>query len=498
MLAHLAKLFAIMGVSLTEQDMFAMDGGDPGSIQIFAKQTSIGNVINFAASVIPGVMLVGKTFDVDFHYDSHGFEINAEAITVDTFSCLKSGLQWKPDSEDNRLQIFFSEINANGQYQGNMTDKALHMSATPLYWNITNATIVVDFATTSDDKVHWKLDENANITFDNVDIHFKESFFNFLLKSEHKAFMELISFGMWEVETLLNGYVQKLNAMVAAEDANPDTFLATLEGFPLNFTMARFPEFNQAGNSITANIDGRAFSTAFNKTMEPKNTEWAALQTDVKQIEQIFVHQSTLSSMLYDFKPTISAATFVADHPEVKSHYGNDVDCEFEFVFTGVNGEAYDEPVQILKDTGIVIGGSKAAEGFLDTTPGIPVTVNLNCGANVNATKELSHQLTSNVGVTFNGTFDNFAYYAMFKDQVVAGTQAVTSAYPIATADWQADLSKAVDAGVADFNTKHETVVDLKKNMTIGFVAGIMKATLLTPFQLDHFLYAGFRWISDM
>jgi len=59
-------------------------------------------------------------------------------------------------------------------------------------------------------------------------------------------------------------------------------------------------------------------------------------------------------------------------------------------------------------------------------------------------------------------------------------------------------LTNVLNGLVYDFNYVHQDGNDLKKkSLTIGFVAGLMRASIITPYQVDGFIYGGFKWISD-
>lgn len=99
----------------------------------------------------------------------------------------------------------------------------------------------------------------------------------------------------------------------------------------------------------------------------------------------------------------------------------------------------------------------------------------------------------------FNGTFDDFSVYAKIEDNQVMGTELVSSKMDITSVtDWNTLLNTPVTSFVNAFNDKHATVINYKMKYTVlFFVSGIVKLLLATPFQTDHFIFAGFRWITD-
>lgn len=64
--------------------------------------------------------------------------------------------------------------------------------------------------------------------------------------------------------------------------------------------------------------------------------------------------------------------------------------------------------------------------------------------------------------------------------------------------DYDVLLSSVLNSFVYDFNTTHADGIDLTHNVTVKFVAGLLRKSLITPFEEDGFLFAGFKWISDL
>lgn len=223
--------------------------------------------------------------------------------------------------------------------------------------------------------------------------------------------------------------------------------------------------------------------------VEP-NTLWAE-QQDAPQIQQFFIHESVLGSLVYDIQKTFTgkiASDFINAIPELKATYGDAVVCE---IHTSFNADQPGEPVQILKDHGVILGD--AAKG------GIITDLKVMCAADETSEKDLAVELQAGLSMTFNGTFDDFKVYALIQDNSVMGAQLVSSKMDITSvADWNALLNTPVTSFVDAFNDKHATVINYKmKYSVLFFVSGIVKLLLATPFQTDHFIFAGFRWITD-
>ena len=96
-----------------------------------------------------------------------------------------------------------------------------------------------------------------------------------------------------------------------------------------------------------------------------------------------------------------------------------------------------------------------------------------------------------------NFTFSDFIIYRQFANQQVTGTTLKSSTVDLGIDDLDAALLSFLTALETDYDAAHEKGIDLKKNTTIGFVAGLLRHTLLTPFMEDEYLYGGFSWITD-
>jgi len=65
--------------------------------------------------------------------------------------------------------------------------------------------------------------------------------------------------------------------------------------------------------------------------------------------------------------------------------------------------------------------------------------------------------------------------------------------------DYKGLLNAALGVAVNDFNTQYRKGIDLTKVIkALSFASGMLMHTVITPFQVDGYLYAGFSWLSDM
>ena len=113
-------------------------------------------------------------------------------------------------------------------------------------------------------------------------------------------------------------------------------------------------------------------------------------------------------------------------------------------------------------------------------------------------TPEKAVELNMDVRANVNASFDNFVIYASANDLLISNTQVTVDNVGL---DYHAfdELLTSVAKTMSDnFNLSHSSGINLvKKWPTLNFIAGLAKNSILTPFEQDEFIYAGFKWISD-
>lgn len=63
--------------------------------------------------------------------------------------------------------------------------------------------------------------------------------------------------------------------------------------------------------------------------------------------------------------------------------------------------------------------------------------------------------------------------------------------------DWVDEFTYLIKGMTDSFNLRFSTPVDLKTKTLVMFVAGLVPNTILSPFEADDFLLAGFSMITD-
>jgi len=80
----------------------------------------------------------------------------------------------------------------------------------------------------------------------------------------------------------------------------------------------------------------------------------------------------------------------------------------------------------------------------------------------------------------------------------IANTVVVTDNIGMYYHDYDALLTNVLVDYAYDFNTTHQNGTDFKDIYpTLKFINGMLKGSVITPYELDDFIYGGFSWITD-
>ena len=275
---------------------------------------------------------------------------------------------------------------------------------------------------------------------------------------------------------------------VLLKNQNDSTFVFDVKGLPLNFTMTRYPEFSNAQKEIILHMDSEFTGQDMSTYVESDST-WANY-TEMKQREQLWLHQSTVNSLLYDVKKTLSGEKFNAQMftlmSEVYYYYGASTDCEGRLSFPF---EKDAQPVTVDVTKGVVVG---------DTTHGLRLNLQMWCANDTMAEKELAVDLTTGMHLVANFTWDNFVYWISLSEPQFMGTVATSPVMSLYYHNWDVELTAVLKDMTDEFNLRHSAPTDLKtKAPLFNFVAGLIRATLISPFVKDEFLFGGFKMITD-
>jgi hypothetical protein len=296
--------------------------------------------------------------------------------------------------------------------------------------------------------------------------------------------------GLQKLVTIIADKAKAFNLKLAHQEANTFVTTAFGENKPLNMTMTKAPYFSPDKGLIQFYMDGRFMDTVTNTARSTLPTVFPEL-VDGKQREEIFIHQSMINALVFDMVKTYNCTNITTEvlkaFPEIAAYYGDAAKIKVELTFNNQAAGNFDQITFDAKD-GIKIGDEKM--GGLITDMKI-------LASNATADEEVAAKLQFGLNMAYNFTFDNFLIFKHFSDQKVINTIVKESKVDFATTNWDETMTGLVTALGNDYNSAHVDGIDLKKNQIVGFVAGLLRHTLLTPYVADEYLYGGFSWITD-
>ena len=173
---------------------------------------------------------------------------------------------------------------------------------------------------------------------------------------------------------------------------------------------------------------------------------------------------------------------------ELGQYYGAE---EIDF-YLGVSvDKTAGEPVQFDTEKGVEIG--KMADGGLKTN------LVISCTNSTTTTPEKAAEMNFEIAANVEAAWNSFVIDASISDPSISKT---TVTYDLVGLDYHAydPLLTSVLVGMADdFNIKHQGGINLiTKYPTLGFISGLARNSIVSPNIQEEFLYAGFKWISDL
>ena len=302
-----------------------------------------------------------------------------------------------------------------------------------------------------------------------------------------------INYGLSFVDGIIEGLVWNFNQRLASAQPELLVNVAAL-GADLNLTTPRAPSLSSETDLIQVWLDGRFVDATTMDPTEPVNAVEPVRNTQKKQFDQVFIHQSMIDSALFqlyskDFSivadPDLQAQLMQIFY-ELEDHYGKDLKMTLDVSFVKKDGEA----IKFNTATGVEIGN--IPEGGLNTNLAIL------CSNATTTTPEVAMELNLDVKANVNASFESFVIYGAINDVAVSNTKVVADNIGLDYHAYDALFTSIVKGKSDTFNIKHAKGVDLtKKYSTLQFIAGMAQNAIATPLEQDEFVYAGFKWISD-
>jgi len=95
----------------------------PGAIMASLKMSSLNNILQLLAPLLPNKMLLGKSFPVDVHKSiTNSIALNLNNITISAVSGnFDHSLTWKENTDTPTAYLDISGFDINGTLDGNVT-----------------------------------------------------------------------------------------------------------------------------------------------------------------------------------------------------------------------------------------------------------------------------------------------------------------------------------------------------------------------------------------
>ena len=462
----------------------------PGSIMASLNVTSLNNIVQLAAPLAANEALNGKTFEIDYKKKGiaglYSVDIkDISLITVDGFSIKDVSFKEGTDT----LVATIGGINVNATCNAKASGLWIISGALEAF-TIKNITLQVELATTSEDEVHWQLSQVTRISVDDLTLTMNNNFWQTIVDKN----MVLIRIGIY---TGLQKLLGKLDSMTDAlnlklKTNEPTAFITEVkEGMPMNLTMTAAPKMTAESNLININFDGRFVDSNTNTVRAVGPSTFPEL-VDFKQREEIFIHQSVMNSMIFDKTKKLAGANVTAEFlkafPEVATKYGASAEVELILSFKNQADGDFDQ-ITYSKENGIQWGDISKG--------GVVTDMQVMVNSTSMPTQELAVEFQTGLAHSMNFTFDNFVIFKQYSNQQVTGTSVTSSTVTLGETDLDATMLSFFTNLGNDYDASHAKGIDLKKNITVGFVSGLLKHTLLTPYMVEEYLYGGFSWITD-
>lgn len=335
--------------------------------------------------------------------------------------------------------------------------------------------------------------EDTFIGLEDIEVNCTQAIWQKVLDELKPEALKMLNYGSKLGQGVVKGLVDVFNYELANEGAS--TFVLNVMGMPLNMTMTRFPEFSREKDQVTVNVEGMFTSDDMSQYVAEDEAFIDYAEQSDTQKEQLWIHQSTINSLLYDMKKVLPGGEgsgfdkqILVLLSEIKTYYGADADCEGILTFPK---EANSSPVTISRENGVMIGDVDQG--------GLRLNLDILCAANAVDKKELAVTLDTGMHLKLDFEWNDFTVYAKFLDPQFMGTTATSYIGELDHHNWDMELTFVLKDITDDINIRFGELIDLTKLYpTLKFVTGIVAKTLLSPYVKDEYIMAGFSTHHDL
>lgn len=259
-----------------------------------------------------------------------------------------------------------------------------------------------------------------------------------------------INYGLDFATGVIEGLVWNFNQKLASDNPELLVNVAAL-GADLNLTTPRAPSLSSETDLIQVWLDGRFVNKATMTPTEPVNAVEPVRNTEHKQFDQVFIHQSMLDSALFelygkDIRINADAdlqAQLVQIFYELDDYYGSDLKMMLDLNVVKKEGEA----IQMNTEHGVMVGN--LPEG------GLNANLAILCTNATTTTPETAFELNLDVKANVNASFNNFVIYSAVNDVTISNTKVTADNIGLEYHAFD-DLFTSIAKSKADtFNVKH-------------------------------------------
>jgi len=111
---------------------------------------------------------------------------------------------------------------------------------------------------------------------------------------------------------------------------------------------------------------------------------------------------------------------------------------------------------------------------------------------------EVAMETQFGTGFNWNLTLDDFRISTLLNNTKVIDNKVMYERFPFKPERSSDEALTELWTAIAnDIDGTYADGIDLKSHPIVGFVAGLLRHTLMTPFMQDNYYYGGFSWITD-
>ena len=181
----------------------------PGSMAASLNVTSLNNILQLAAPLAANKLLDGHTYEINYQKRGFAGVYNIDIkdisfITVDGFDVREVAFKEGTDT----LVATVGGINVNATCNAKVSGLWVVKAALEAF-TVENITMQLELSTTSDDQVHWQLQEVTRLSMKDLTLTMDSEFWQILVDKN----MNLIRIGIYKG---LQKLVEKIDAAAAA------------------------------------------------------------------------------------------------------------------------------------------------------------------------------------------------------------------------------------------------------------------------------------------